>query len=78
MIALPLFWDQYDNAQRVEDTGFGARLRTYAFEPAEMTAAIDRLLGDGELRRRLDTVAARLQANPGTVTAADLIERVVV
>ena len=47
MIALPLFWDQYDNAQRVDDTGFGARLRTYAFEPEEMSAAIDRLLGDG-------------------------------
>ena len=76
MIALPLFWDQYDNAQRVDDTGFGARLRTYAFEPEEMSAAIDRLLGDAELRGRLDATAARLQANPGTVTAADLIERV--
>jgi UDP:flavonoid glycosyltransferase YjiC (YdhE family) len=76
MIALPLFWDQYDNAQRVDETGFGARLRTYAFEPEEMTAAIDRLLGDAGLRARLDVAAARLQASPGTVTAADLIERV--
>ncbi len=33
MVALPLFWDQYDNAQRVDETGFGVRLRTYAFEP---------------------------------------------
>ena len=76
MVALPLFWDQYDNAQRVDDTGFGARLRTYAFEPGEMSAAIDRMLGDEGLRRRLDATAARLQASPGTVTAADLIERV--
>ena len=27
MITLPLFWDQYDNAQRVEELGFGRRLR---------------------------------------------------
>jgi UDP:flavonoid glycosyltransferase YjiC (YdhE family) len=76
MIALPLFWDQYDNAQRVDETAFGVRLRTYAFEPPEMTEAIDRLVGDDGLRRRLAAIASRLQANPGTVTAAGLIERV--
>ena len=32
MIALPLFWDQYDNAQRIDETGFGVRLPTYAFD----------------------------------------------
>ncbi|MGZ5318997.1 MAG: glycosyltransferase, partial [Actinomycetota bacterium] len=29
MIGLPLFWDQYDNAQRLQETGFGRRLPTY-------------------------------------------------
>ena len=33
MIAMPVFWDQYDNAQRVDETGFGVRLPTYTFEP---------------------------------------------
>ena len=41
-----------------------------------MTAAIDRLLADRALRARLDAISARLRANPGTVRAADLIERV--
>ena len=31
MIVLPLFWDQYDNAQRVHELGYGVRLPTYAF-----------------------------------------------
>ena len=76
MVVLPLFWDQYDNAQRVAETGFGVRLDTYRFEERELTEAIDRLLADGELRARSAAVSKRLQAKPGTSTAADLIELV--
>ena len=75
MIVLPLFWDQYDNAQRVQELGFGVRLPTYAFRDAELLGAVERLLADRDLRRRLDAVAARLRGAPGTVRAADLIER---
>jgi MGT family glycosyltransferase len=75
MIVLPIFWDQHDNAQRADETGFGVRLPTYEFEPDQLSAAIDRLLGDRELAERLATASSRLRANPGTVQAADLIER---
>ena len=75
MIVLPLFWDQYDNAQRVDELGLGVRLRTYAFEYDELTGAIDRLLGDRALAARLDGMSRRLRADPGTVRGADLIER---
>jgi UDP:flavonoid glycosyltransferase YjiC (YdhE family) len=78
MIVLPLFWDQVDNAQRVDETGFGVRLATYAFEDGELVAAIDRLRADNGLGRRLAGISARLRANPGTERAADLIERVAV
>jgi UDP:flavonoid glycosyltransferase YjiC (YdhE family) len=76
MIVLPLFWDQVDNAQRIDETGFGRRLATYDFRDDELTDAIDELVADSALERRLSAIARRLQANPGTVTAADLIERV--
>ena len=49
MVVLPLFWDQYDNAQRLHDTGFGIRLDTYRHAPEELTAAIERLLADPPL-----------------------------
>jgi UDP:flavonoid glycosyltransferase YjiC (YdhE family) len=75
MIVLPLFWDQYDNAQRMDELGFGTRLSTYGFEPAQLSGAIDALLDDADRQGRADAVAKRLQASPGTVAAADLIER---
>jgi MGT family glycosyltransferase len=75
MIALPLFWDQYDNAQRVAETGYGIRLPTYEFEDAELLGAIDRLRNDEPLHERMAAIARRVQATPGTTTAADLIER---
>jgi UDP:flavonoid glycosyltransferase YjiC (YdhE family) len=78
MIVLPLFWDQVDNAQRVYETGFGTRLRTYDFQDDQLTGAVDRLLADAAMKRRLGAISRRLQASPGTVRAADLIESVAV
>lgn len=77
MIVLPLFWDQYDNAQRVHETGFGVRLDTYRHAPEELTGAVERLLADTALQGRLADVSRRLGAAPGTVKAADLIEQLV-
>jgi MGT family glycosyltransferase len=74
MVVLPLFWDQYDNAQRMDELGLGKRLATYEHEPAELAAAIDGLLGDEAVATRLAAVSQRLQSSPGTARAADLIE----
>jgi MGT family glycosyltransferase len=74
MIVLPLFWDQYDNAQRVAETGFGVRLATYAFADDELRGAIDRLLGDADLRGRMARIGTEIQAKDGVAKAADAIE----
>jgi MGT family glycosyltransferase len=76
MVVLPVFWDQHDNAQRIDETGIGIRLPTYSLGDGDLPAAIDRLLADRVLKRRLAAAAERLQANPGSERAAELIERV--
>jgi MGT family glycosyltransferase len=75
MIVLPLFWDQYDNAQRVDELGCGVRLETYAFEDRELRDAVDRLLEDSALRERMAKEGERIRARDGKTKAADLIER---
>jgi MGT family glycosyltransferase len=74
MVVLPIFWDQHDNAQRVDEAGLGVRLPTYSFDDGELADAIEALLGDAALAGRLGDISARLAANPGSERAADLIE----
>ena len=74
MVVLPIFWDQYDNAQRVHETGYGVRLDTYAYTDAELHDALHSLLGDAAVRRRLATAGRRIRAAGGVQRAAELIE----
>jgi MGT family glycosyltransferase len=74
MVVLPLFWDQYDNAQRLDELGFGVRLATYDFVDEELSTAIDGLLEDKVLRASLDALGERIRETEGIRHAADLIE----
>jgi len=74
MVVLPIFWDQHDNAQRVDETGYGVRLPTYDRAGGELAAALDRMLSDEHLRTRCAAAGERLRRQPGTERAADLIE----
>ena len=75
MLVLPIFWDQHDNAQRVHETGYGVRLPTYTCTGEQLSAALDRLMHDDSLRSRAAAAGERLRQRPGTILAADLIER---
>jgi UDP:flavonoid glycosyltransferase YjiC (YdhE family) len=76
LIVLPQFWDQYDNAQRVHETGHGVRLPTYEFADADLTGAIDRLLADTGLRARMAEGATQIQQRDGLTRGADILEQV--
>jgi|FLOH01.1.fsa_nt_gi MGT family glycosyltransferase len=76
MILLPLFWDQYDNAQRMDELGFGKRLATYAFTDLEMTDSIAALLDDQELRDRMKVIGENIRLRNGTEVGANVIEQV--
>ena len=67
MIALPLFWDQYDNAQRIAEAGAGVRLSTYECAADELLRAIDGVLANTAVRERTAAIGRRLQAAPGRV-----------
>jgi MGT family glycosyltransferase len=76
LIVLPLFWDQYENAQRIDELGFGVRIDTYGFADAELTAAVERLLADTALRTRLAEIGTAVRDRNGLRVGADVIEQV--
>jgi UDP:flavonoid glycosyltransferase YjiC (YdhE family) len=75
MIGLPLFWDQYDNAQRLQETGFGRRLPTYDWTEEQLVGAVSKLISDEDLVARMRSNGDTMRADPGRVRGADLLDR---
>jgi len=73
MLVLPLFWDQHDNAQRVQECGFGYRLDPYRFTDDEFFRALHDIVTNSHRKARLATASARIQAVDGRRKAARLI-----
>jgi MGT family glycosyltransferase len=73
MLVLPLFWDQHDNAQRIQECGFGYRLDPYRFTDDEFFRALHDIVTNSHRKARLATASARIQAVDGRRKAARLI-----
>ena len=73
MIAVPQAADQFDNADRLQETGVARRIDTADATAETLRAALLDLTSDPKAAERLAGISARLQGS-GTSYAADLIE----
>ncbi|CAF1451234.1 unnamed protein product [Adineta ricciae] len=74
LIVLPLFGDQFDNAQRIEEKGFGIRLSTYSCTEEELLNAIETLLADKQLEEKLKIISKETRESDNRTQIAQLIE----
>jgi len=72
-IIMPFCWDGHDNAQRVEDKGYGAQPRRFAWSDEEYAATLERLSNDTEMHARLTDVSAHMQRADGRTKATDIL-----
>jgi len=72
-IIMPYCWDGLDNATRIDDTGYGAKLPRYTWTDDQLWATIDRLITDPAMKARLAEVSRSMQAAKGTEKAAGII-----
>lgn len=75
LIVLPVFADQFDSAQRIEDCGFGIRLNPFECKEEELLSSIDSLLSDEDLKTKMKLIGSRLRSIEYHKIAADHVER---
>lgn len=73
---MPLFLDQFDNATRVAETGYGVRLNPFTVSEAELLSTIDKVLNDKILIERCRKAGERIRSANNRERVADLVEKV--
>ena len=77
MLVMPLFADQYDNAQRILEKGYGNRFNGYLFKQGELCAMIDRILNDQQMIQRCKKAGERMRSANSKQKACEKIEEIV-
>jgi len=74
-IVMPYVWDGHDNAMRVSETGHGLHLHRYDWSDADLANALERVLTDSAMQRKLAATSAHMQRQNGPQRAAELLDR---
>ena len=77
VIVMPVFADQFDNAQRVDEKGFGVRLDPFTCSKEQLLDAIENLLNDKELHQKMKSIAERCQTNSKSNQIVKIIDQIV-
>jgi MGT family glycosyltransferase len=72
-VLVPVWWDQFENARRVVESGAGLWLKPGHCTPDRLRAVTERVLGGPAFREKAKTMAAALARHGGAEEAADLI-----
>ena len=77
MIVMPLFGDQYDNAQRIQETGYGVRIQPYDFTEQQLVDAVEKLMNDPEIANKMKAAKERIANSNRREEAAIRVEKVI-
>ena len=75
-VVMPMGFDQFDNAARLERLGVGIGIARRAFRGPLLATTLGRFLGDAAMAARCREVAERLETNAALATVADRVESV--
>ena len=73
-VIVPRGFDQFENAAHLQREGWGLRLMPEQATASALRFRLERLLASNEIKRRVQSLAVRMQAEPGVCRSADLVE----
>ena len=73
-VIVPRGFDQFENAAHLQREGWGLRLMPEQATASALRFRLERLLASKEIKRRVQALAVRMQAEPGVRRSADLVE----
>jgi MGT family glycosyltransferase len=73
-LIMPYVWDGHDNATRVEETGHGLKLQRYDWTEQQLAAALEQLLTDKQMHRKLEASSEQMRGQHGPTKAARILD----
>ena len=70
---LPVFGDQYDNDQRIQEKKLGFRLDGYSCTENELLSTVDKLVNDSQLKGKYKKISERIRTDRTKEKAAQLV-----
>lgn len=74
MLILPTYFDQLDNAQRIQEVGLGLRLNPFTCTEVELADAVNRLANDEQLTERMRKIGEQIRGSDDKEKVVDYIE----
>lgn len=75
-IIMPLFYDQFHNAQRVQEKQVGARVDPFHMDDGQLISTIDSILQDDKLINRVKNISLRIQKSDRKSKCAEKLEKI--
>lgn len=76
-VVCPLFMDQFDNAQRIQEMGLGIRVDPYNCTKEELHGAVESMLNKDDVKDRMRAASRRMQKPESRNRAQNLISEFV-
>ena len=73
-IIVPRGFDQFENAAHIQREGWGLRLLPTDFSVYSLRYRLERLLRSGEIQTKVKALSQQMQAEPGVLRSAEMIE----